>query len=582
MRRAQLAAARRQAAAGGERHVDAPLAHEGRDVEAGRGFARRVAQVFGDVEANAARADDRHRFAHRPPVQQHVDIRHDLRMVEAGNRRRSRHHAGGQHNLVKAPGDEPIGLDANPEPQLDARQLDAPPEVPQRFIELFLARDAPRHVELAADVGRRLEQHDLVPPFSGQRGASEPRRTCADHRHPAWRGRRPELKLGLVAGARVDQAGGYLLLEHMVEAGLVAADAGVDLVRAPRRRLDHEIRVGEQGPRHGHHVRVAATDDRVGYARVVDAVAGDQRHRHRATQPARDPGEGAARHHGGDGRDPRLVPADTGVDDGRTRRLDRNGQLDDLLPGAAALDQVQHRQPVDEDEVGSGGLAHAPHDLDREPHAVGEAAAPVVAAPVGARRDELVDEVAFRAHHLDAVVAGLAGQRSAAGEGRDLPVDAKAGQAARRERRDRRLDARRRHRQWMVGIAAGVQDLHADPAARLMHGRGDLAVARCLTMIGELAGEGLGPAGDVRRDAAGHDQAHPAAGALSEVLGEPGKVAGAILEAGVHRAHEDAVAQRHEAEVEGLEQMRIGLGRHGRNDTSRPGSLGCSGATLHR
>jgi hypothetical protein len=116
------------------------------------------------------------------------------------------------------------------------------------------------------------------------------------------------------------------------------------------------------------------------------------------------------------------------------------GQLDDLVPAAAALDQVEHRQPVDEDEVRSDRLAHAPHDLDREPHAVLRRCRPRRRAPVGARRDELVDEVALGAHHLDAVVAGLAGERGAAREGRDLPADAEAGQAARREGRDRRLE----------------------------------------------------------------------------------------------------------------------------------------------
>jgi hypothetical protein len=51
------------------------------------------------------------------------------------------------------------------------------------------------------------------------------------------------------------------------------------------------------------------------------------------------------------------------------------------------------------------------------------------------RDEELVDEVALGAHHLDAVVAGLAGQRRAAHEGADLALDAARAQRARRERR---------------------------------------------------------------------------------------------------------------------------------------------------
>jgi hypothetical protein len=118
-------------------------------------------------------------------------------------------------------------------------------------------------------------------------------------------------------------------------------------------------------------------------------------------------------HHGGDGGHLGLVPADARVDDGRPRRLDALGQLHDLmgenttksdpvrmkgndqqhdlsqvqpkcrpinhpifkhtkntkytnsspptaylLPGGASLDQIQHAQAVDDDEVLAHGLAH--------------------------------------------------------------------------------------------------------------------------------------------------------------------------------------------------------------------------------
>ena len=44
----------------------------------------------------------------------------------------------------------------------------------------------------------------------------------------------------------------------MVEAGLVAGDAGRDLGRAPRRGLGDEIGVGQEGAGHRHHVGHAA------------------------------------------------------------------------------------------------------------------------------------------------------------------------------------------------------------------------------------------------------------------------------------------------------------------------------------
>ena len=61
-------------------------------------------------------------------------------------------------------------------------------------------------------------------------------------------------------------------------------------------------------------------------------------------------------------------------------------QLDDLVPGLAALDEVEQRDPVDDREALADRLARAPHDLDREAHPVARAAAPPVGAVVGARR----------------------------------------------------------------------------------------------------------------------------------------------------------------------------------------------------
>ncbi|EEF93694.1 hypothetical protein CATMIT_01674, partial [Catenibacterium mitsuokai DSM 15897] len=90
---------------------------------------------------------------------------------------------------------------------------------------------------------------------------------------------------------------------------------------------------------------------------------GHQGQPHFFLEPPGDAGERAARHRGGDGRHPRLVPADAGVDQGGAGGLDRAGLGDDLAPGRALVDQVDHRQAVDDDEVRPAGLADAADDL---------------------------------------------------------------------------------------------------------------------------------------------------------------------------------------------------------------------------
>ena len=127
----------------------------------------------------------------------------------------------------------------------------------------------------------------------------------------------------------------------------------------------------------------------------------------RAFHPPRDPGERGARHHRRDRRDARLVPADAGVDDRRAGGFDRLRQRDDLVPRAAAFDQIEHRQPIDDDEVRARPLRACGRTISTGKRMrFAKRAAPFVVAMIGLRRDELVDEVALRAHDLDAVVAG--------------------------------------------------------------------------------------------------------------------------------------------------------------------------------
>ena len=73
---------------------------------------------------------------------------------------------------------------------------------------------------------------------------------------------------------------------------------------------------------------------------------------------------------------------------------------------------------------------------------------------------------------------------------------------------------------------------------------------------GQFAGERFDPAGPVRRVAARDDQADVASGALGEI-GRQAVVFVAVFESGVHGAHEHAVLQGRETEVEWGEQVWV-------------------------
>lgn len=321
--------------------------------------------------------------------------------------------------------------------------------------------------------------------------------------------------------------------------------------------LGDEVGVGEHRAGHRDHVGGALGQQPFGDLGGVDAVGGDQRDRHLTHQPLGHPGVRAARHGGGDGGDAGLVPADAGVDDRGSGGLDGLGEGDHLVEGGAAGHQVQHGQPVDEDEVLADGLAHPADDLDGEAHAVLVRAAPAVGAVVGAGGDELVDEVALGAHDLDAVVSGLAGEAGGAHVVVDGALDLGVGQFARHVRADRGLERARGDQVGVVGVAAEVQDLQGDAAALAVHGVGDDPVPLGLRLGGELGAAVVRAALVVGGYASGDDQAHSAAGPGGVEGGHALEPALGLFQADVHGAHQDPVGQRGEAQVERAQQVRV-------------------------
>ena len=346
----------------------------------------------------------------------------------------------------------------------------------------------------------------------------------------------------------------------MVEARLVARDARVDLVGGVGLRLGDPIRIRQQRPGHRDQLHMRVGKDLLSGLRHVDAVGRHHRNLDVFGDGTADVDERAVGHRGDDRRHPRLVPAEAGVDHRRACGLDFGCQRDDLVPTLAVGDVVGHRHAVADDEVRPDRLAAAAHDLDRKPPAILGRTAPGVLSLVGARCEELVDQIAFAAHDLDTVVTRFAGKFRATGEVPDGAVDIP--ERTWLERIDRRLDRRRAHRERMVGIATRVQYLQQDLAALVVHGVGDTTVPTRFRRRHQLRGERQQPSGAVRRVTAGDDQADAAARPLGEVRGEFVGVARAVLQAGVHRAHHHPVAQRREPKVQRRQQVRVQIG-HG-------------------
>src|SRR5690606_38037825 len=147
-RRFRLRGHTRDAAPRLQLRVDAPLLPEQRRI--GARALPLVADELRYVETDPTGTDHRHLPAYRLALQDGVQITDDLRMIHTRNRRHPRHDAGSQNHFIEI---SQI-LCSNPriQFQLDTRGLDPLAEIPQRLVELLLARHQLGHVELTADL----------------------------------------------------------------------------------------------------------------------------------------------------------------------------------------------------------------------------------------------------------------------------------------------------------------------------------------------------------------------------------------------------------------------------------------------
>ena len=269
--------------------------------------------------------------------------------------------------------------------------LNLAPQVAQHLVKLFLARHHLGHVELATKLAGGIKQVHLMTALGQHGGGRQSSWAGTDHGKAPARRRTGDWsvdQLCFVASAGVDQAAGEPVFEDVVQAGLVAGDAGVDLVGLASGGFFYKMRVGQQRARHGDHVGKALGQQLLGHLGGVDAVAGHQRRLDTCggkfdAHFLRDPGKCSARHAGGNGGHARLMPANAGVDQGRAASGHRLAQGHDLVPAAATGHQVDHRQAVNQDEIRAHRLAGARHNLQRQSHALAVIAAPLVTALVG-------------------------------------------------------------------------------------------------------------------------------------------------------------------------------------------------------
>ena len=109
----------------------------------------------------------------------------------------------------------------------------------------------------------------------------------------------------------------------------------------------------------------------------------------------------------------------------------------------------------------------------------------------------------------------------------------------------------------MIGVTTGMEDLQRNLAPLLMHGVGHLLVLAHLPGKAQLGAVGHQPTAQVGSDTAGDDKANATTGPLGIKGSQLVKTALLLFEAGMHGAHQHAVAQLGKTKVERGQQGRI-------------------------
>ena len=414
--------------------------------------------------------------------------------------------------------------------------------------------------ELAADRGGLLEQRDRGAGLRRLERGGDPGGSAADHEHVAARPHGGARQRALPPRARVDHAADRHARVVVADAALVAADAGDHLVAPAVRRLGHELGIGDQRPGHPHRVGGAAGDEPLRGAHVHHLRRADHGHVDGRADGGERRGEGV-RARGRERHDPARG--------GEVRRVpeDERGEVD--LPAGAQLAgelragggvHALGRQLVGGEADADGELrpravAHRGQHLAREAQRrrVG------VLAPVRDGREELRDQVAVRHRDLDPVHAALPAVARGGRVALEHRVDLRGGQRARLGhvpgRGDRGGRDRRRARRGGDLLPPAVEELHEQLRPVRVQRAGELLVA--VDDGREEAAERVRgqQAAGVDRGGLDEDPAHAAAGA-GLVVGDQVRGREVVVDqARLVRGRDDAVGQRHRAEVDGSEEL---------------------------
>ncbi len=198
------------------------------------------------------------------------------------------------------------------------------------------------------------------------------------------------------------------------------------------------------------------------------------------------------------------------------------GDLDRVVDGQAALQEIGRIELDDDREFAAAGLFDAAEDLEEDPGPVLDRPAPLVRPAVGVRGKEARDEIAVGGVELDAVEPRPLGPAGRGDEIRDEGLDLFARELARHDLGDGIVNGGRGDRdaaaELLLGLAPGMGDLEKDAGGIAVDGLGDAGQALDETIVIDRGLPGAGLSRRLDEGVAGDDETDFAFGQAAKKL----------------------------------------------------------------